>query len=126
MKRNYIIGISIVFLLLIFYTFTGRNLLSASQARSKIASGEIAAVIDVRTNLEYANGHYPGAVHIPVGSISEDTTSSLPPKGLLVYCNTGQRARYAASKLEKLGFKNVYYIACSHRCLLSTTSSSIA
>jgi len=123
MKRNYIIAISIVFFLLIFYTFTGKNLLSASEARSKIASGEISAVVDVRTSLEYSNGHYPGAVHIPVGDISEETTSSLPPKGLLVYCNTGQRARYGARKLEKLGFKNVYYIACSYTCLSSTNSS---
>lgn len=124
MKRNYIIGISIVFFLLIFYTFTGKNLLSASEARSKIASGEISAVVDVRTSLEYYRGHYPGAVHIPVGDISEETTSSLPPRGLLVYCNTGQRARYGARKLEKLGFKNVYYIACSYTCLSSSSSST--
>jgi len=41
-----------------------------------------------------------------------------PQAGLLVYCNTGQRARFAAEKLEGLGFKDVYYIAGLYTSLL--------
>jgi len=46
------------------------------------------------------------------------TTTELPKRGLLVYCNTGQRARFAAEKLEDLGFKDVYYIAGHYSSLL--------
>jgi Rhodanese-related sulfurtransferase len=60
---------------------------------------------------EWRAGHYPGAIHIPGTMINRKTTAQLPKKGLLVYCNTGQRARFAAEKLRELGFKDVYYIA---------------
>lgn len=93
------------------YTFTGDNLLDAKQAKLMIRSGKIKKVIDVRTMVEYRAGHYRGALHIPVDKINKKTTTELPKKGLLVYCNTGQRARFAAEKLEELGFEDVYYIA---------------
>lgn len=93
------------------YTFLGENLVSAKQAKFMIRSGKIKKVIDVRTITEYRAGHYKGAVHIPVSKINKKTTAELPKSGLLVYCNTGQRARFAAGKLIDLGFKNVYYIA---------------
>jgi len=93
------------------YTFLGENLVSAKQAKFMIRSGKIKKVIDVRTITEYRAGHYRGAVHIPVNKINKKTTTELPKSGLLVYCNTGQRARFAAEKLIDLGFKNVYYIA---------------
>ena len=96
---------------LLTYTLTGDNLVSSEKAKELIRSGKIKKVIDVRTSMEYDAGHYRGAVHIPVGSINKKTTAQLPKSGLLVYCNTGQRARFAADKLRALGFKDVYYIA---------------
>jgi phage shock protein E len=95
----------------IAYTFLGANLVSATQAKKMIRSGKIKKVIDVRTITEYRAGHYKGALHIPVNKINKKTTTELPKKGLLVYCNTGQRARFAAEKLIELGFEDVYYIA---------------
>ena len=93
------------------YTYFGENLVSSKEANRLIRIGKIKKVIDVRTITEYRAGHYKGAVHIPVNKINKKTTTELPKKGLLVYCNTGQRARYAAEKLEALGFEDVYYIA---------------
>ena len=37
---------------------------------------------------------------------------------LLVYCNTGQRARSAADKLNDAGIKNVVYIAGSYKSIM--------
>ena len=93
------------------YTFMGQNLVSSSEAKRLIREGKIKKIIDVRTITEYRAGHYPKALHIPVNKMDEKTTKELHKKGLLVYCNTGQRARFAAEKLEELGFENVYYIA---------------
>lgn len=95
----------------ITYTFTGENLISASEAKKLIKFGKIKQVIDVRTTTEYRLGHYRGALHLPVSKMNEKTTSELPKRGLLVYCNTGQRARIAAERLVELGFEDVYYIA---------------
>ena len=100
------------------YTFMGQNLVSSSEAKRLIKEGKIKKVIDVRTITEYRAGHYPRALHIPVNKMDEKTTTELPKKGLLVYCNTGQRARFAAEKLEELGFEDVYYIAGTYRGLL--------
>ena len=93
------------------YTYFGENLITSQEAKRLIRSGKIKKVIDVRTMVEYRAGHYRGALHIPVNKINRKTTTELPKKGLLVYCNTGQRARFAAEKLEELGFEDVYYIA---------------
>jgi rhodanese-related sulfurtransferase len=93
------------------YTYFGQNLISSEEAKRLIKDGKIKAVIDVRTATEWRAGHYRGALHIPVDKINEKTVAELPKRGLLVYCNTGQRARFAAEKLEDLGFKDVYYIA---------------
>ena len=93
------------------YTYFGENLVSSKDAKKMIRTGTIKKVIDVRTITEYRAGHYRGALHIPVNKMNKKTTAELPKKGLLVYCNTGQRARFAAEKLEELGFEDVYYIA---------------
>src|SRR5210317_1315049 len=100
------------------YTYMGQNLISASEAKRLIKKGKIKKVIDVRTITEYRTGHYPKALHIPVDKINKKTTAELPNGGLLVYCNTGQRARFAAEKLVELGFKQVYYIAGHYSSLL--------
>jgi len=100
------------------YTFLGQNLISSEEAKRLIKEGKIKKVIDVRTNMEYRAGHYPRALHIPVDKINEKTTAELPKRGLLVYCNTGQRARFAAEKLMELDFKQVYYIAGHYSSLI--------
>jgi len=100
------------------YTFLGQNLISSEEAKRLIKEGKIKKVIDVRTITEYRTGHYPKALHIPVDKINKKTTAELPNGGLLVYCNTGQRARFAAEKLVELGFKQVYYIAGHYSSLL--------
>ena len=100
------------------YTYYGQNLVSGEEAKRLIKDGKIKVVVDVRTTAEYRMGHYPKALHIPVDKMNEKTTTELPKRGILVYCNTGQRARFAAEKLESLGFKDVYYIAGLYTSLL--------
>ena len=103
---------------LYLYSVSGTNYVSAAGARKMIKSGKINAIVDVRTNFEYDSGHYPGAIHLPVTSMNEKTTKKLPKTEILVYCNTGQRARVAAEKLVSLGFKNIYYISGLYSTLM--------
>ena len=86
------------------YTYFGENLVSSKEAKTMIRSGKIKKVIDVRTIAEYRAGHYRGALHIPVNKINKKTTTELPKKGLLVYCNTGQRARFCGREIRGIGF----------------------
>ena len=119
------IVISVIFLLIIIglsmhiYTLTGIRLIPASQAKRLIEIGEISQIVDIRTKTEYDLGHYPDSIHIPVDKINKDTIKVLDKsKSVLVYCNTGQRARYAANKLDKLGFKEVVYIDGTYNTIM--------
>ena len=106
-----VLSIVVIILGMRVYTLTGPTLIPASQARRLIKSGEITQIIDIRTKLEFDQGHYPQAIHIPVNKISVKTVNGLSKTaGTLVYCNTGQRARYAVNKLIDLGFNDVVYI----------------
>ena len=94
--------------------------LHVSEARAKLLKGELTTVVDVRTDLEYWAGHYPGAVHIPTSKILEEAYNTLPnlEEGILVYCNSGQRARHATEVLRSLGYKKVFYVASPYWSLM--------
>lgn len=113
------LSLLVLYLGLRLYTLSGSQLIPASQAKRLIKSGEITQIIDVRTKLEYDSGHFPNAIHIPVNNINYNTTKELDKnKTILLYCNTGQRARYAANKMNNLGFNKVYYIDGTYKTIL--------
>ena len=114
-----VLAISLLFTLLKIYSLTGINLIPTSQAKRLIQSGVITTVIDVRTIEEYESSHYPNSINIPVHMITGETTKELNKEStILIYCNTGYRARYAVNKFKKLGFKNVFYIETGHETLI--------
>lgn len=70
-----------------------------------------AVVIDVRSAAEWAAGHLPGALHIPLGYLV-DRMDSLPrSKTLITQCQSGARSAIAASLLEQYGFDRVVNLA---------------
>jgi rhodanese-related sulfurtransferase len=103
-----------------YYTWSSPLYISAEEAKKGIAEGKFPIILDVRTNMEYNLGHYPGAVHIPTAMLADQVEQRLPDKAtpILIYCNTGQRSRYAADVLKKLGYETVRYITGPHWSLL--------
>lgn len=64
-----------------------------------------AALLDVRTREEYAGGHVPGSVNLPldeVEGIRED-----PGTPLFVYCRSGARSQRACDWLAGHGYRAV-------------------
>lgn len=85
--------------------------ISADAARQQIAEGNT-IVLDVRTDPEYALGHYEGAIHIKGDNLVSQAPGLLPiGANIIIYCNTGQRSRMAAETLERMGYPNVRYIS---------------
>jgi len=116
---NYFIIGSVIIGSLMYYTFSGKNLISSEKAKQMLENKQIDVVIDVRTYSEYSLGHYPNSLNIPVQSFSDSKFKNFDKnKTYLVYCNTGQRARRATELLNNYGFKKVYYIAGHYSTLL--------
>ena len=103
-----------------YYALTGVSLITSEKAREMIKNNTINKIIDVRTKFEYDLGNYKGSIHLPVNDIDPEKLKKLNVNkndSILVYCNTGQRARFATEKLKKLGYNNVYYIENSYKTL---------
>ena len=84
--------------------------ISQEEAKEMMDAGD-AVVLDVREQSEYDEGHIPGAVLLPVGSIDEDTAAAVIPEKsatVLVYCRSGNRSKTAAAALAELGYTDVY------------------
>jgi len=78
-------------------------------------------ILDVRTSLERQTlGYHPDSVHVASADLEKIMPSRYPDKSMkiLVYCNTGHRARLATDKLHLLGYRNSVYITESYKSLL--------
>ena len=59
-----------------------------------------AQLVDVRSASEFASGHIPGAVNIPMDQIEARLDDLRPGAPLVLVCQTGKRARMTAGLLE--------------------------
>ncbi len=64
-------------------------------------------VIDVRNATEWKGGHIPGAIHIPLGHLTDRAGDIPPGRPIVVQCQSGGRSSIAASLLEQRGFADV-------------------
>jgi len=62
-------------------------------------------LVDVRTPQEYAAGHIPGAVNVPVDELRSRLRELPPDRELAVYCQVGQRGYLATRILAQAGFE---------------------
>lgn len=81
---------------------------SAREAKALIEAGDC-LLLDVREAGEYAGGHIPGAVNLPLERIKAGESLLPPDKDglILVYCLTGRRAARAVKALTALGYTRV-------------------
>ncbi len=67
-------------------------------------------LVDVRTKEEFAAGHIPGALNIPLADISKrkQEIKDLGKKPVVFYCRSGNRSGLAIVELQKQGYGQVY------------------
>ena len=69
----------------------------------------VAGLDDVRSPGEYAVGHLPGAVNIPVQELDRRLAEVGPvDHELIVYCRSGHRSTRATELLRQHGFTRVH------------------
>jgi phage shock protein E len=88
-----------------------------SSVPKELSSDELAALIrkkpagfvlvDVRSAAEYASGHIPTAVNIPVDTIATVFPAQDRSAMIVLYCQSGNRSRTAQKILEEQGFTNI-------------------
>ena len=64
-------------------------------------------LVDVRSAAEYASGHIPTAVNVPVDVIAEKPPTRDKAALVIVYCASGGRSAKAAKALVDLGYARV-------------------
>ena len=83
--------------------------IKAKKAKEMAGEGK-AMLVDVRTSEEFANGHIPGAMLLPLDVLAGRAAAALPDKeaNIIVNCQSGARSAIAAAQLAAMGYKNVY------------------
>jgi phage shock protein E len=71
------------------------------EARDWVAKG--ATLLDVRTPDEFAKGHLPGALNVPVQELPARAGEVPGGKPVVVYCMSGRRSAEARRLLELAG-----------------------
>ena len=68
---------------------------------------EGATVIDVRTPAEFAGGHHPGSLNVPLADLADAPLAVDPNRWVIVCCASGTRSAFAKGILRKRGFDKV-------------------
>ncbi len=82
---------------------------SPQEARAKQQAG--AVIVDVREAYELREGYIPGAVHIPLRSLTQRMKELDPSKEIVIVCRSGNRSITAAQFLQQGGFSQVSSMA---------------
>ena len=75
---------------------------------NEIRSRDDVVILDVREDWEYAEGHVPGAVWIPLGELPTRLNDIPKDKTVVAVFRSGNRSSQATSFLRGQGFDNVH------------------
>ena len=88
--------------------------LAPAEARAWIDGGR-AIVLDVRSPEEFAAGALPGALNAPWPRMKRPVSVLGRDTPVILYCESGSRARKAAEVMVGMGFTRVYLLGAMRR-----------
>ncbi|MDQ2682887.1 MAG: rhodanese-like domain-containing protein [Chloroflexota bacterium] len=74
---------------------------------ARVWEEQSAQLVDVREPREWAEGHMPGAVHIPLGDLIRRASELDKSRPVIAICRSGHRSLAATDALLDLGFSDV-------------------
>ncbi len=82
---------------------------NVEEMKRRMDAGEKIALVDVREESEWAQGHLPGAMHLGKGIIERDIEQRVPDTNakIVLYWGGGFRSALTADNLQKMGYTNV-------------------
>ncbi|MDZ4708571.1 MAG: rhodanese-like domain-containing protein [Saprospiraceae bacterium] len=84
------------------------KLLKAKENPEILAAIQTGAwLVDVRTPLEFAAGHTPGSINIPLNQIHQKLDEFKSHDQIIVFCQSGNRSGQAKTILNRAGITSV-------------------
>lgn len=80
---------------------------TVADARAQLQAASAPVLIDVREPHEFAAGHAPGALNVPLQEVERWAETQPKDQPTLVICQTGRRSLRASQILTELGFSAV-------------------
>ncbi len=97
-----------IWFVIISLFFTGQAIADGTNYSQLLNEGGI--LLDVRTQQEFEQGHWPNAVLLPYDQLPQH--NHLLPENMdtpiLLYCRSGRRSGIASSELKAMGYNNVH------------------
>ena len=83
------------------------DVITCPTLRTRMDAGEAIQLLDVRTPSEFAAGHLPGALNVPVDDLRDRLGELDKAAETVVYCKVGFRGYLASRILQQNGFAHV-------------------
>ncbi|HSE26513.1 MAG TPA: efflux RND transporter permease subunit, partial [Pyrinomonadaceae bacterium] len=77
-------------------------------------------IVDVRQPNDYARGHVPGAVNVPISELSVSLSKLDTQQSVVLMSSEGNRSSTAASILVRQGFHKVFFVVGGMRAWIET------
>lgn len=86
--------------------------ITAKELLERLGTENAPIVLDVRTPVEYASGHVPGAYNLEDRMVPYriEELKRLADREIVVYCEVGPRARWVEGYLRQNGFTKVRHL----------------
>lgn len=82
--------------------------MNATEVQRRLAAKERLVIVDVRGPEEYASGHIPGAISVPLSGLDQAATKLDPDTETVLVCARGSRSLVAYQKLKARGFSRLH------------------
>jgi len=94
--------------------------ITVDQAREHLVQNPKAILVDVREDLEWANGHATQAVHLGKGILERDIEKAIPDRDaeIIMYCGGGFRSILTADVAKRMGYRNVASLVGGYKALV--------
>jgi rhodanese-related sulfurtransferase len=94
--------------------------ITVEEARQRLAQNPEAVMVDVREDLEWANGHAAQAIHLGKGILERDIEKAIPDPNteVIMYCGGGYRSVLTADIAKKMGYRKVASLVGGYKALV--------
>jgi rhodanese-related sulfurtransferase len=94
--------------------------ITIDELRERLSQNPNAVLVDVREDIEWANGHATQAIHLGKGVLERDIEKAIPDpnREVIMYCGGGFRSVLTADVAKRMGYRNVASLIGGYKALV--------